>query len=762
MKKILKRFRQIFRRIRPKKIVDTLFMGYVILIIIPIQILGVLFTGVHTYHLLGQTKNNAQHSIEYAEKILGNHLDFIYNTSYNFMSNDNILGFEKYNDYSIEQAMSASEIGTTLKRAQTQSEIVDDVFLYYKSSRNVLSATQSDYSGRTLFGMENEELDNFLIANNGRIVSIDTVSESGLEQSCILYIKAIDKKRVSGNIYSIFLLNNELIKDAIHLVNTNNAGYVILLDDAYNCLIYDGNDKFKYTDEMRNDIKSLTERRTGEYIKANIDGRKTYLLTENVALSKIKMCFIVSRSHYDFVLWTVWGIIFILSLFIIVMSIFVAHIYSRNVYRPIGNIINLFKPSQEEYGEKSEFAFFEDKLAEIQTMQNKLAEYDDTHAQNLREMLVYIFLRGYVSDTLDFKANIANFDVCFDADSYSIVLTKVDRMHEIVKKIQMYHYRKFIKENIIQSLTDVYPQLRERIYEFYDGEYIGLIICHNDIFDLEKGMCKVQDILKDKLGITLSVCIGDQVAQLDMLPDSYRTVCTIMNQIKLCEYGYLITENDYKEKPHNFKLNQFEKNLRVFVIEQRYDEINNLIDEIFSNRQIFYTEIIYIYMCTIKVLTDIANEKNCVINVFVDADMPLDKLNDFNTVTDVREYLKDICKEISRCVEEVILRRNKTYEKIMEYISRNYTLNIGLQDMADEFGFSKSYFSRYLKEVTGKNYIELLNGYRIERAKELIDSDSNLKLFRVAELVGFVSYRTFSEAFKKFEGQSPEMYKRNI
>ena len=87
---------------------------------------------------------------------------------------------------------------------------------------------------------------------------------------------------------------------------------------------------------------------------------------------------------------------------------------------------------------------------------------------------------------------------------------------------------------------------------------------------------------------------------------------------------------------------------------------------------------------------------------------------------------------------------------------------IGLEDMAKTFGYSKNYFSRYFKELTGKNFIELLNGYRIEKAKTLIKTDENIKLLTVAKNVGFTNYRTFSASFRKFEGQSPENYRRNL
>lgn len=760
VKKILKHFQQAFDIIRPKKIIDTLFMGYVVFIIIPILVLGIIFTGVFTYHLSEQTKSSAHYSMQYTEKILRGQLDSVYNASYNFMYDDGILNLENYNNYSFEQAMAVSKAETAIRRVQAQNEIIDDILLYYNNSGNVLSAVQGNYGKKALFGMEQKELYDFLIANNGKIVSVEAVSESGLNQNYIVYTKAIDKKRTTGNIFSIFVLNNELIKDAVHLVNTDNGGYVMLLDDNYNCLMHDSNSKFTYTDDIRETLKKLTEKSSGKYIKANINGQKVFLVVKNISLTKLKVCFMVNRSRYISMLWIIWVIIFFVSLFIMIMSIFVARIYSRRVYRPIRNIINIFKPEQKEYGEKSEFAFFEEKYVEIQSMQNRLTEYNDTHTRNIKEMLVYNFLKGYVDDTPGFKESVSNYGMSFDGENYGIVLIKVDRMYEMSKKIQMYHYQKFVMENVVQCLVDVYPGIKEKIYEFFDGEYIGLVICRDDKTDLSDGMSKVQQALREKLDITLSVCIDDKILTTDMLPNAYKSIYSLMGQIKLCDYGCLITSEKYKEHHRTVDLNQFENKLREFIAGQCYEELDSLIDETLNSSSVFYTEIIQIYTVVIKVLADITNEENC--NMLPAENLPpADKLNDFDTIPEVVYYLKTVCKKISEGIAGAVQNKNKNYDKIMDYISKNYIYDIGLQDMAEEFGFSKSYFSRYLKEVTGKNYIELLNGYRIQKAKELIDSDANLKLFQVSELVGFVSYRTFSAAFRKFDGQSPETYRRN-
>ena len=105
--------------------------------------------------------------------------------------------------------------------------------------------------------------------------------------------------------------------------------------------------------------------------------------------------------------------------------------------------------------------------------------------------------------------------------------------------------------------------------------------------------------------------------------------------------------------------------------------------------------------------------------------------------------------------------KNEMYNRIVTYISANYMKDISLSVMAKDFGLSTSYFSRSFKEVMGKNYNEMIKFYRIQKAKDLIDVEENIKLFQVAELVGFASYKAFAEAFKKCDGQSPESYKKS-
>jgi two-component system response regulator YesN len=65
------------------------------------------------------------------------------------------------------------------------------------------------------------------------------------------------------------------------------------------------------------------------------------------------------------------------------------------------------------------------------------------------------------------------------------------------------------------------------------------------------------------------------------------------------------------------------------------------------------------------------------------------------------------------------------------------------------------------KKELGINFIDYLNGLRIEKAKELL-MDPKYKTYEVAEKVGINDAHYFSRLFKKYVGISPTEFKDSV
>ncbi len=100
-----------------------------------------------------------------------------------------------------------------------------------------------------------------------------------------------------------------------------------------------------------------------------------------------------------------------------------------------------------------------------------------------------------------------------------------------------------------------------------------------------------------------------------------------------------------------------------------------------------------------------------------------------------------------------------------EYILKRLQENIGnasysIEDLANELFISKGHLSKTIKNYFGKTFTEFLTELRIERAKQILTDQSTLgiKIYEVAELVGFSNQHYFSTVFKKQTGLSPFDY----
>lgn len=129
--------------------------------------------------------------------------------------------------------------------------------------------------------------------------------------------------------------------------------------------------------------------------------------------------------------------------------------------------------------------------------------------------------------------------------------------------------------------------------------------------------------------------------------------------------------------------------------------------------------------------------------------------------TAISGALNLICDTVlksSRFSEGEILDGN-LYQKVITYISEHYTEDITLKSLASRFGYNEKYLSHSLHTLTGINFRRLLSVYRINRAKELLDT-TDKNIMEIALESGFPAVNTFNRTFKAVTGITPFEYRK--
>ncbi|MDM8237781.1 response regulator [Pseudoflavonifractor phocaeensis] len=102
--------------------------------------------------------------------------------------------------------------------------------------------------------------------------------------------------------------------------------------------------------------------------------------------------------------------------------------------------------------------------------------------------------------------------------------------------------------------------------------------------------------------------------------------------------------------------------------------------------------------------------------------------------------------------------KSKYVLQAMGYIGEHYSdPNITVAEIAQSIGISEGHLSHTFKKETDYTLLNYLTRYRIHKAMELL-RDCRVKVYEVAQQVGYKDITYFSATFKKVVGISPSEY----
>lgn len=127
----------------------------------------------------------------------------------------------------------------------------------------------------------------------------------------------------------------------------------------------------------------------------------------------------------------------------------------------------------------------------------------------------------------------------------------------------------------------------------------------------------------------------------------------------------------------------------------------------------------------------------------------------------IQSYFLQLLEEWSRHQHLDDTKNRMLLKKVNEYVQQNYHKEITLTQIAEYTDLSISRFCVLFKKNNGDSFINYLNLYRIEKAKHLL-LDLDLKVYEVADMVGFSSLPYFNRLFKSLMNQSPNEYRRSL
>ena len=130
---------------------------------------------------------------------------------------------------------------------------------------------------------------------------------------------------------------------------------------------------------------------------------------------------------------------------------------------------------------------------------------------------------------------------------------------------------------------------------------------------------------------------------------------------------------------------------------------------------------------------------------------------------DIEEMLAKVVKGLRKEEkEERVQRLIETNEQSMleqAIQERLGDVDLSLKSLGNQLGFSPNYLSVLIKKELGISFQQYLIQERIKKAKLLLLT-TDLKIYEIAEQVGFEDINYFSQRFKQIEGITPRQFKK--
>lgn len=402
---------------------------------------------------------------------------------------------------------------------------------------------------------------------------------------------------------------------------------------------------------------------------------------------------------------------------------------------------------------KKEVEYIEKKIEEI-SLTNKNLQYtiSDMKAYQKEKKIKDYLLGISERDTLE---KIENESPIFKLSSYRVIILEVfdidtvENIHEKFKITKEFFMKYFSKE-IICEIVDI------------DYKSIAIILENKlDEDELEEVMKCLEKHCERNFNLIFTIAITNVYNNMKDLPKAYREAKKILdykfafkqkriifqksiqgNNMK--KYYYPI---DIEAKLINKTLNSNETSIKR-VLDEIFDENSGV--EIDKNEIKEFGGLLYNTLSRILIQVKEMNEE---IDVKIFNIQEILRVDDFKQL---KEVFEDKILEICKVTKIKDMNDNSDIKsKIETYLEENYMIDISLDNLATYLGHSFKYTSILFKKVMGDNFKNYLNLYRIDKAKKLMEENSNLKIKELAEMVGYNSSNTFIRIFKKYEGVSP-------
>lgn len=135
----------------------------------------------------------------------------------------------------------------------------------------------------------------------------------------------------------------------------------------------------------------------------------------------------------------------------------------------------------------------------------------------------------------------------------------------------------------------------------------------------------------------------------------------------------------------------------------------------------------------------------------------IESINKTNYLCEIIQFLSEQFEMIMNAIGSP--SRDTILDDVLFYIDHNFQHNIKLDTIAPLFGYNSAYLGKIFSKTVGENFNSYVDHKRIELSKLLL-LENKLKVYEIADQVGYKNVDYFHKKFRKYVGESPAEFRK--
>lgn len=357
-----------------------------------------------------------------------------------------------------------------------------------------------------------------------------------------------------------------------------------------------------------------------------------------------------------------------------------------------------------------------------------------------------------------------------------------------VVNMQVREHTFFVNDKVKSDMWSVYQWLRRNLQEdcyecqylYMRGSQIVLLLFGDDLEAkfmerVENWVQLILEALQKKLNISLFMAAGGVTDDFSGIHRSYEMAQKKIKEKRAEEKRILALRNQETEQELNTRFDDVygEYDFKLLIKEIRNGDSEKAQTELqailqSSSRRLQSADMMKLQLFYMNFINRIAGA--CLPECEAYADelamqcmtvmRELICIGSDTIVTEMWDCLRKFVEKLVEVYQENNgKRKHWMIDQVLQYVEENYNTALSTRDIAGRFFMNTSYFSKLFHEQMGCTFSNYLINVRVEKAKMML-TQTNMKLYDIAEAVGYTNVQYFSTIFKEKEGLTPSAFRQ--